>query len=419
MSGRPATRRLGRREFVSLVAMMMALGALSVDLVLPAFDEIRDEFGLATDSTDTAAIITAFLLGLSLPQMVYGTLSDRFGRKPLLYAGFALFAVGAVMTAVATSMPALLAGRFVWGLGAAAPRVITLSIIRDTYEGERMARVMSFIFAVFIVVPIVAPTIGAGILAVAPWRWAFWFCVVFLFAVATWGFRLPETLDPANRIEINVGGVRRAIGIVLRSRQTIGYLITMTAFGGVFASYLASSELIWDEVYGLSDRFPYIFGGIAVVFGGAMLLNGFIVERVGLKRLVHSVQISYVVAGAGLLTIAIATAGRPNFWVFLFALALPLAHQALLIPNLNTLAMVPVGRVAGTASALIGTISTGIGALLGLAIDRSFNGTVTPLATAFVIAGLIGLVATWITERGDLELGRPSIETTLAVPPID
>jgi len=401
-----------------MIAMMMALTALSIDVILPAFDDIREEFGLAADSSETAGIVTAFFLGLAVPQMLFGPLSDRFGRKPLLYVGFALFAIGATISATATSLTTLLIGRFVWGFGAAGPRVITLSIIRDTYEGERMARVMSFIFAVFVLVPIVAPSIGAGVVAIGSWRWAFWFCLLFMFVIAAWTLRLRETLEPAYRIALGFAGVRRAVGAVLRSRQTMGYLVTMSVINGVFLSYLATSELIWEDIYDRGEQFPIIFGGIAIVLGTGMLLNGFIVERVGIKRLVHTVQASYIVVGIGLLAVALATEGRPNFWLFVVVLTIPLYHQVILIPNLNSLAMTPVGQVAGTAAAVIGTISTAAGALFGFTIDRSFNGTITPLAIAFVAAGVVALVATWVTERGDLILGRAPLDPAVIVPPL-
>ncbi len=394
-------QQLGRTEFIALAAMMMALTALSIDLILPAFDEMREEFGLAPDSPETAGLVTAFLLGLALPQLGYGPLADRYGRKPLLYVGYVVFAVGAIICATASSFEMILIGRVIWGVGAAGPRVISVSMIRDLFEGEHMARVMSFIMAVFILIPVVAPSVGAGIVAIAPWRGVFWFCVASLLVVALWSTRLQETLDPSNRIDLNFSGIRAALGEVVRSRQTMGYLIAMGFINGVFVSYLASSELIWTGVFGLGDQFPLIFGGLAIVLGLAMLSNSLIVGRVGVQRLVQLTLGAYLAFSLLLLGVALATSGEPAFWLFLAALALPLAMHGLLIPNLNTLAMTPVGRVAGTASAVIGTVATATGALLGLIIDRAFNGTVTPLAMAFVAAGVAALITVTITGRAN------------------
>jgi DHA1 family bicyclomycin/chloramphenicol resistance-like MFS transporter len=401
-----------------LIAMMMALPALSIDLILPAFDDIRGEFGLAADSSETAGIVTVFLLGLALPQLVYGPLSDRFGRKPIIYAGFALFTVGAVGAAISSSLGLILLSRFVWGLGAAAPRVITLSIVRDSYEHERMAQVMSFVMAVFVLVPIVAPSVGAGIISIVPWRGVFWFCVAFMAAIALWAIRLPETLDPANRLDLRWDGIRNAVATVVRNRQTMGYTVALTFLNGVFVSYLASSELIWDDVFDRGDQFPLIFGGLAIVLGSAVLTNGLIVRRVGVLRLVHLVVAGYVVAAFAMLTIALLNDGRPGFWVFLGTLAVPLAMQGLLIPNLNTAAMTPMGKVAGTASAVIGAVSTAFGALLGLIIDRSFDGTVTPLSVAFVTAGVAALITVAITERGKLQIRSRPTDPAAIVPPM-
>lgn len=415
---RAGGRRLGRGEFVALVALMMALTALSIDVILPAFDEIRNEFDLAADSTQTASIVTAFFFGLALPQLVYGPLADRFGRKRVLYAGFALFAAGAITSATATSFEMILVGRFIWGVGAAGPRVIALSIIRDRFEGEQMARVMSFIMAVFVLVPVVAPTIGAGIVAVAPWRGVFWFCVAYLGMIVLWSLRLPETLDPTHRIEVSPSGVKRALGKVIRSRQTMGYLVTMSVLNGVFLSYLASSELIWEDVYDRGSQFPFIFGGVAILIGGAMLTSGLIVDRVGISRLTHIVLAAYLSAAVLQLGVAVGYGGTPPFWVYLPVLALPLAMQGLMFPNFNTLAMIPVGEVAGTASAMIGAVSIGAGSLLGLVIDRSFNGTVTPLAMAFVAAGIAALLTVAVTERGQLQLRSRRIDPAAVVPPV-
>lgn len=416
-----AKKQLSSRELIALVAAMMALTALSIDLVLPAFDDIRIAFDLAPDSPATAGLITSFFFGMALTQLAYGTLSDRFGRKRVLYAGLALFAAGSVGAAVSTSMDMMLISRFIWGLGAAGPRVITLSVIRDVYEGEHMARIMSFIMAVFILIPMVAPSIGAGLIAIAPWRSVFWFCTAYAVAVALWTLRLPETLQPGNRIELNVGAVLGAVRKVVTNRQTMGYTISLTLLSGVFLSYLASSERIWEEVFDRGDQFPLIFGGIAAVLGIALVVNGLIVGKVGVTRVAHISLAAYPIAALVLLAITVQGGGTPGFWIYVVALTLPMTAQSLLIPNFNTLALAPVGEVAGTASAVIGTISTAGGALLGTIIDRAFDGSVTPLSIAFVLAGIGALLVTWVTERGKLDLIRASSvpkDVAAAAPPL-
>lgn len=397
------TGRVGRTEFVLLMATTMSLTALSIDLMLPAFDEMRADFGLAPDSTAMAPTVTLFFVGLAIAQLGYGPLADRFGRKPTLYVGLGIFLVGAIGSALAPTVGSLLAFRLVWGIGSAGPRAITLSIVRDIYSGDRMARVMSFIVAIFIFVPVVAPGAGALLLHVASWRFLFWVCAAMAVALGLWMLRLPETLDPEHRIErLQIRSIARAARIVVTNRQAVGYTIGLTFVFGAFVSYLASSELVWEDVYGRGDQFPIIFGGLAAVIGLAILLNGVIVDRVGARRIIHGALISYVVTAGIAMAFAVARGGRPNFWVFVLLLALPLASHGLLIPNANSLAMEPLGEVAGTASAIIGSVSILGGSLLGAAIDRAFDGTVTPMITAFFVASLVCFAVILFTERGRL-----------------
>jgi DHA1 family bicyclomycin/chloramphenicol resistance-like MFS transporter len=394
-------RRLGRGELLALLSLMMASTALSIDLLLPAFGEIRAAFDMPADSSDAAATVTVFMIGLASVQMFFGPLADRFGRKPVLYVGFVLYAVGAVGAALAPNFGLLLASRFLWGVGSAGPRVIGLAIVRDSYEGDQMARLMSFVMAVFILVPVLAPSVGALIVAVAPWRAVFWFCVAYIALVALWSVRLPETLDPADRIELRFDGIRRAIRLVVTQRSAMAYAAAMTLLFAGFVSYLATSELIVDDIFGMEDQFPLVFGGLAAVMGVAALANARIVGRFGSRLIVHWVLRGYVLGAVVLVILTITSDGTPGFWVFGPALAVFLAMHALLVPNLNTLAMEPMSRVAGTASALIGTAQTGGGALLGSFIDRAYDGTVVPLSFGLMICGLLALaVVRWGAEKG-------------------
>lgn len=390
------TRTVKRGEFIGILAMTISVAALAIDVMLPALGDIRQEFGLASDSTAVAGLVTTFMLGLALGQVAYGVLSDRFGRKPMIFLGLVLYAAAAIGSAAAPNLTWLLVARFIWGLGAAGPRVIAISVIRDTYVGEQMARAMSFVFAVFILVPVVAPSLGAFLTAWISWRGAFGFCVVVAILVALLVLRLPETLHPENRIRLTWRDVAAAGRKVVTTRVTIGYTFAITAMFGVFFSYLASSELIFDEVFGLGDQFPLIFGGVAVVMGLAMYTNGRIVVRVGLSRLVRIAMVGYVIATGFLAALAWMSEGQPGFWIFASVLAGSLVMHALLVPNMNAIAMVPMGAVAGTASAVIGTVSTAIGALIGTVIDRAYDGSVLPLSMAFLATALVALtISRW------------------------
>jgi DHA1 family bicyclomycin/chloramphenicol resistance-like MFS transporter len=392
-------RGIGRGELLAMLSLTMALTAISIDLMLPAFGEMRAAFGMDPDSPQISATITVLFVGLATAQMLYGPFSDRFGRKPVLYVGMGLYTLGAVGAALAPSFGLLLASRFLWGAGAAGPRVISLAIVRDTYEGDQMARMMSLLMAVFILVPVTAPSLGAAIISVLPWRAVFWFCVVYVGAVAIWSIRLPETLPPSTRISLSFKGISGAALTVVTQRAAMAYAAAMTLLFGAFASYLASSQLIIDDVFDMADHFPLVFGGLAAVMGVTALANASMVQRFGARLIVRRAIVGYLIVAGILVTVALSTGGRPGFWVFACLLATLLSMNTLLSPNLNALAMEPMGNVAGTASALIGTVQIGGGALLGSLVDRTYDGTITPLAVAFLGFGAL----TWLVVRWGIE----------------
>lgn len=395
--------------------MIMALGALAIDLMLPAFDQIRDHYGLATDSTRVAQIVTMFLLGMALAQFFYGPLTDRFGRKPILYLGFAIYGLGALGALLAPSLELVLVSRFIWGVGSAGPRVVSISIVRDHYSGDEMSRAMSYIMAVFIMVPVLAPSIGAALISAFPWQSVFAFGIVFVVIIALWARVLPETLAEENRIPIDRHAIVASTREVLSNRATVGYTLAMTMTFAVFSSYLASSERIFGDFYGRADEFPLIFGGVAGVMGIAMLLNANIVQRVGARRLTHFVLIGYTGAAAVVNIANIAAGGSLSFWALIAGLVAIVTFHALLIPNFNTLAMLPMGHVAGTASAVIGTVSLAGGAALGAVIDSLYRDSATPLIISFLVFGMLALGAVVWAERGRL-FARPAQLITKPVP---
>ena len=405
-------RVLRPAEFTSLLAMSMALAALGIDLMLPAFGAIRADLRLPAGSTAVAGTITAYFIGLATGQLFYGPLADRFGRKPVLYVGYAVYGVGAVMATLSPTLSWLLISRLVWGLGAAGPRVVTLAVIRDSFEGERMSRAMSFVMAVFILVPVVAPALGAAIVSVGSWRWIFGACIFAAAIMAVWALRLPETLHDEHRTPLQFGRVLAAARVVVSNRQTVTYTLAMTALYGAFSSYLASSEIIFGETFDQAAAFPVFFGGLALVMGGAMLTNARVVGRIGTRRLAHGVLFGYVGVAALLALIGVATGGRPPLPLFLVAMAAMLSSHALLIPNFNTMAMAPMAAVAGTASSVIGAVQVAVGALLGSVLDRAFDGTIRPLSFGFLIYGVAALGLVFWGERGRLfgPLADPGVD---------
>ena len=381
---------MGQREFIVLISMLMALTALAIDLMLPAFGAMRASFGLAEGSSAVAPVVTVFLLGLGVGQPLWGPLSDALGRKRILWIGLAVYAVAAAGAALAPSLAVLLAWRFVGGLGAGAVRVVALGTVRDRSRGEAMARVMSYVMAVFILVPVVAPALGSLILGVAPWPATFWVLVACALATAAWSTRLAESLPTERRIPLQVGRLAVAVKAVLSSRFAMGLTIAQTTTFALFASYLATSELFIGDVFGLGAWFPVIFGVSALVMGAGMLLNPRMLDRFGLRHWLRLVLTGYLAATLLLAGIAFATGGQPPFWLFLAGLLPILLAQGFVTPNLNSAAMMPMGHLAGTAAAVIGAISTLGGAAIGAVIDRAYDGTILPFALAGVLAGLAG-----------------------------
>ncbi|MFT3851815.1 MAG: multidrug effflux MFS transporter [Ilumatobacteraceae bacterium] len=389
----------GTREFVAIVAGCVAMAALSIDLLLPAFSDIRTEFGLGPDSTDPAKLITSFFLGLALGQLAYGPLSDRYGRKPLLYSGLVVYVVGALGAVLAPSFGALVACRFVWGLGAAAPRSLAIAMVRDSSEGEHMARTMSHVMATFIMVPVFAPALGAAGIAVAPWRVVFWIPIVAAIAVALWSIRLPETLPADRRRSVSPRALLEAFRAVVTTRETLAFGLAVTALFGIMTGFVGGAEIIFKEVYGQEQLFPLLFGLVACMLGVGNVVAGRLVMSVGLARLVRLGAGYVVVAGAGFTALILATDGEPPLWAFVVALALFLPGAMSLVPSCNTAAMAPVPHVAGMAAAVLGTLSTAGGAILGALIDSAFDGTVRPFALRTLIYAVVAAFAILVLAR--------------------
>lgn len=391
---------IGRRELIAMLAMATALTALGIDLMLPAFDEIRADLGLAADSTAVTGLVTAYFVGLGLGTLFYGPLADHRGRRGAMRLGLGIYLAGALLAAVAPNLPMLLVARALWGIGAAGPRVVALAIIRDRFEGDDMSKTMSSMMAIFILVPVFAPALGSVVLLVAPWRWLFVLCALWACAIAVWVRRLPETLAAEHRIpDLRFHRVVTAAKFVVSNRTALFYAIGVTALYGVFASYLGSAEAIIDRTFDAADAFPVVFGGLAAIMGAAALLNGRIVSTVGTRRMVVWALGGYVAGAATFVTVAVASDGRPSLLLFVPIMGTLLACHALLLPNLNSLAMAPMAAVAGTASSVIGAFQLVFGALLGSVLDRFFDGTILPLAIGFALSGTATTLAVTLARR--------------------
>jgi len=407
---------MGRRELLTLISAIMALMALGIDLMLPAFDDIRAAYDLGEASPRTGQVITVFFMGMAVSQLVYGPLADRFGRKPVLYLGIAIYIVGAIGSALAPTFELLLFSRFVWGVGAAGARVVAMAIVRDRFVGVDMAKAMSQIMAVFMLVPILAPAVGTGIIAIFPWQGVFWFCAVFAVAIGTWSLRMRESLNPANRRELRVGSTVRGYTEVARTRVTAGYTIATIFLQTVFTAYLASSELLISDVFDREAQFPYIFGAVALLFAAGAIANGWVVGILGLHRVINVVFAITVTLSLVSVAISLTSEGRPEFWIFMPVLALNLGSFMFLMPNLNTAALEPVGHLAGTASALSGATRMAGGAVLGTIVSGQVTDSTTPFSIGVAIMCIAGWVCVLITRARSPRLRDTHIGTIVHTP---
>lgn len=390
-------------EFVSLIALLMALTALSIDIMLPALPQIGAAFAVA-EPNDRQAVVTTYLAGFAFGQLIYGPLSDRFGRKPMLMTGLGVFVIATLAALAATSFEWLLASRALQGIGTAAPRVTSVAIVRDLFSGRPMARVMSFVMTVFIIVPIIAPAIGQVLIEFGPWNWTFYFLLVVAFIATVWaGSRLPETRMGAADAGASPTGYLRAARDVLTNRQTLLYTIANGFMFGSLMSYIASSQQVFVDLYDLGGYFPVAFAAVASSMAAASFTNAQLVQRLGMRRLSHSALVAYIAICAVLL--AIAAAGQPPLIVFCAGLVAAFFMFGLIVPNLNAIAMQPQGHIAGMASSIIGFIATGGSAALGWAVGRMFDGTVLPLTAGLLILGILAS-ATVVAAEGPRGLFR-------------
>jgi MFS transporter, DHA1 family, multidrug resistance protein len=391
-------------EFVALIALLMALTALSIDVMLPALPEIARSLGAAGEN-DRQLILSLYLLGFASGQFLFGPLSDRFGRKKPLLIGLALYALGTVLASASQSFHGLLAARVIQGMGAAAPRVIALAIVRDRFDGREMARVLSFAMMVFIVVPILGPSVGEGILQFSSWRSIFAVLLVAALVATLWAsVRLPETRSPEDRLPLSSKALWDAVWLALNTRQTLGYVLAMGFVFGLLVSYIVTAEQIFVDVYGLGPRFPIVFGAIAVFMVAASVANARLVRRIGMRVVSHSAMLG-ALAACGMMALA-GYPEKPPLILFCGFMAAVFFCFGLIMPNFNALAMEPMGRVAGTASSLAGFYSTGAAAAFGTLIGRSFDGSLRPLCIGITLLFLATFVAVLITER--FRLLRPN-----------
>jgi DHA1 family bicyclomycin/chloramphenicol resistance-like MFS transporter len=402
-SGGLAGSAISRWEFIALAAALMALNALAIDIMLPALQQIGASLGV-TDENARQYVISAYVVGFGLAQLVFGPVSDRLGRRGPLLFGLVVYVAAGAACAFAPTFSTLLFLRFVQGLGAAATRVMAVSILRDVYGGRAMGEAMSLVMMVFMVIPVIAPGIGQVAIMVSDWPAIFLLMAAMAFFVTVWtSLRLPETLRPEYRRPFTPARIVEAFRIVLTNRLAISYTIAMSCIFGALFGFINSAQQIYVGIYDTGAMFPVYFAAVAGLMALSSFINARLVGTIGMRRLSHGALIGFIVTTG--ISVVLALLGPVPFWLFLGLFTLAMVQFAWIGPNFNALAMEPLGHVAGTASSVVGFMQTVGGGLIGAGIGQAFDGTVAPLAGGYFLSGLAALALVLFAER--FRLFRP------------
>ena len=407
--------RPGPRETIVLLAGLMALNAFAIDVMIPALPQIGESLNVAEEN-HRQLVVVAYMLGFGSTQLIWGPLADRFGRKPVLAVGVALYTVFAIACGFAGSFEMLVAMRALQGAAAAVTRVLIVAVVRDLFEGEAMARIMSLVFMVFMVVPVLAPLIGQGILLFAPWRWIFLVLAAYGLTMLVWAMlRLPESLHAEYRRSLRWREVLGAAASVVKEPQSRGYTLALTASFGVLIAYIASIQQIVFDAFGAPDAIGLVFAAIAAPMALGSWTNSRIVSRFGLRRVGHSAALALAVLP--LAHALISEALVETLWLFVALQALTMICFAFTSANLSTLAMEHMAPIAGTASSVQGTVGTIGAALIGFAIGQSFDGTVAPFLWGTAACGAATFAIVVLTEPKRL-FAPIRIDTQAKLPPV-
>ena len=387
-------------DYVILIAFTIATVALATDVMLPALGIMGQAFDLA-NINDTQYVVSVFFIGFALGQLFVGPLSDSTGRRPVVLGGYGVFLLGCVISIFASTWAMMLVGRFLQGLGAAAPRIVTTAMVRDDYKGRMMAKIMSVVMAVFIIIPALAPSLGQVLIYFGGWRMAYWGLVMVALPTALWFMvRMPETLPKARRLPFSFVTIAKGLGVIVKTRVTMGYTLAGGLIFGLFLGYLSTAQQIFQTSFEKGDYFALYFGMAALSIGSASFLNSRMVMMLGMRRLNHIAVTGFTLWSSGFLTIMImAWGGVPPFLAFMIWLLVAFFSIGIMFGNVMALAMEPLGDFAGLGSAFVGALSTLVSLPLGWVISDAYDGTVYPLVIGFASLGFTALMVMRWTDQ--------------------
>jgi DHA1 family bicyclomycin/chloramphenicol resistance-like MFS transporter len=391
---------MGPREFIALMAVMQALQALAIDAMLPALGVMSQDLGVV-DPNDRQLVVGVFLLCSGLGSLFPGAVADRFGRRPVILFCAASYIVFNLAAALVTQFDMMLIMRGLAGFSSSGLIVMSTTIIRDRYAGDKMARIQSLVSMVFMVVPMIAPSLGQGVLLFAGWRWIFGIMAALGAIVFVWTFvRLRETLHPEFRQPIAIGAIAGNMRIALFNRLAIGYVVGMSLVHGALFGYINSSQQLISEHFGAGTSFPLIFGAMAIAMALANLTNSRIVERFGARRVSHTALLSYI--GLSAVQLYFAASGEETLWQFAPLMTLNLCMLGFLGSNFTSIALQPFARIAGAAASAITFVRMVTAAIVGSIVGQAYDGTALPLASFLLASGILALIFVLFSERGRL-----------------
>ena len=386
------TKNNSKLEFIALMASLMSIVALSIDALLPALEHIGISIGIQ-DSTDNQLLVTMIFLGLGFGQLIFGPISDSLGRKPVIYMGFSVFVVASFICVTATNIETMVIGRILQGIGLSAPRTISIAMVRDSFSGDYMAKIMSFIVVIFILVPVVAPAIGKVILDSYGWRAIFNIQLIVGFLIMIWLWRRqPETLPIEKRTKFKLSLFIDGAKEFVKHKQAVVFTLVSGFVTGSFMVYLSASQHIFQEQYGLTEEFPYIFAGLAIAVGFATFLNGTFVMRFGMLKLVSVFTVVFMMIPLLYAILFFNDDVNPSIEIFLTFCGLEFFALGFLFGNLRALAMQPVGHIAGVGAAINGFVSTIMAVPIATFIGSYVTETALPLFVGFFVCGLLCVI---------------------------
>lgn len=397
-----ALKGMGKVEFIAMMALLMALNALAIDIMLPGLQEIGQSLNVMNEN-HRQYVVTAYLIGFGVAQLFYGPIADRFGRRNPMLFGLGIYVLSSLAVIFVPSFAGLLVLRFVQGIGSAATRVITVSIVRDVYGGRQMAEVMSLIMMVFMVVPVIAPGTGQVVMLLGHWHLIFIFMAIAALVVGLWMYlRLPETLSPADTRPFTVTSILAGFKIVLTNRMALCYTIASTFIFGALFGFINSAQQVYVGIYQLGVWFPVAFAAVALFMALSSFVNSKLVGRIGMRRLSHASLLGFIgITFVWFLGQYFGPQPMP-FAIFITLFSLAMFQFGWIGSNFNSLAMEPLGHVAGTASSVLGFMGTVGGSLIGAMIGQAYDGTALPMVTGYFVVSLIGLIFVLIGEKGRL-----------------